>query len=70
MAKFQLLKTVEATKLNKRTLRALGAPPETIPYGAIVENLTEDRDFRKFFYLGEPYQCYDWVVKDAFKELK
>jgi hypothetical protein len=70
MAKFELLKTIEATKLNKRTLRALGPNRETIPYGAIVEDVTEDRDRRKFFYLGEPYECFDWELKAALRELK
>jgi hypothetical protein len=70
MAKFELLKTIEATKLNKRTLRALGGDKATIPYGAILENITEDRDRRKFFYLGEPFECYDWELEEALRELK
>ena len=70
MAKFELLKTIEATKLNKRTLRALGQQRETIPYGAIVENIIEDRDRRKLFYLGEPYECFVWELKSALRELK
>ena len=51
-------------------MRALGTDPVTIPYGAIVENITEDRDKRKFFYLGEPYECYEYELKSALRELK
>jgi len=70
MAKYELQKSVEALKLNKRTMRAMGREPFIIPYGSIIENLTEDRDRRKFFYLGDPYECYDWELENALKELK
>jgi hypothetical protein len=39
MAKFELTKSIEAIKLNKRTLRPLGPERFTIPYGAVLENL-------------------------------
>jgi len=70
MPKYEIVKTIEATRLNKRTLIAMGRDKHTIPYGAIIENLTEDRDRRKFFYLNEPYQCFDWELEDAIRELK
>ncbi len=56
MAKFELTKTIEARKLNKRT---------GIPFGAILENPAEDRDVVKFTYLGEPYQCPEEVFRVA-----
>ena len=70
MAKFELKKSIEAVKLNRRTMRAMGRERHTVPYGSIIENLTEDRDRRKFFYLGDPYECYDWELEDALREIK
>jgi len=65
MSKFELIKTVEARKLNKRTGIPTTEPPVTIPFGAIIENLAEDRDVIKFTYLGEPYQCPEDIMKVA-----
>ncbi|MEK7405569.1 MAG: hypothetical protein AAB225_10720 [Acidobacteriota bacterium] len=65
MAKFELTKTIEARKLNKRTGIPLGEPPLSIPFGAILENPAEDRDVVKFTYLGEPYQCPEEVFRVA-----
>ena len=69
MAKFELTKTVEAVKLHKRTLAPLSEPPVSIPFGAIVENLQNDRTYEKFFYLGEPYQALSSEIKPALKPL-
>ena len=65
MAKCELTKTIEAIKLNKRTMRPLGELPVTIPYGAVIEDVTQDRDSRRFFYLGEPYECPESVIASA-----
>ena len=65
MAKFELTKTIEARKLNKRTGIPLSEPPLSIPFGAIVEDPAEDRDVVKFTYLGEPYQCPEEVFRVA-----
>ena len=70
MPKFELTKTIEATKLNPRTMRPLGPQMFTLPYGGLLENMTEDRDRRKFFYLGEPYECPESVIASALRELK
>jgi alanine-glyoxylate transaminase / serine-glyoxylate transaminase / serine-pyruvate transaminase len=56
-SKFQLTKTIEAVKLNQRTLRPLTPQKFTIPYGAVLEGLARDRDMQQFRYLGEPYEC-------------
>src|SRR5260370_40911637 len=50
----ELTKTIEATKLNKRTLRPLGAHPVTIPYGAMLEDVTVDRDQRRRLFSCRP----------------
>ena len=65
MAKFELTKTIEARKLNKRTGIPLGESAVTIPCGGIIENLKEDRDLVKFTYLGEPYQSSSELVNVA-----
>jgi hypothetical protein len=57
MPKFELKKTIEAAKLNKRTGIPLGGPPVTISFGAIIEDIEEDRDYGKFLHLGQPYRC-------------
>ena len=65
MAKFQLTKTIEARKLNKRTRVPTSEPAATIPFGGIIDDLTEEGDLIKFAYLGEPYQCLAGVLKVA-----
>ena len=57
MSKFEINKTIEARKLNRRTGIPLTEPSVTIPYGGIIEDLTEDGNVIKFSYLGEPYQA-------------
>lgn len=65
MSKYELTKTVEARKLHKRTGVPTPEPPVTIPFGAIIEDLVEDRDVGKFNYLGEPYQCLYEILSTA-----
>jgi hypothetical protein len=57
MAKYTISKTIEARKLNPRTRIPTADPPVTIPYGAIVSDIQQDRDVANFGYLGEYYQC-------------
>jgi hypothetical protein len=65
MARFELMKSIEARKLIKRT----GQPSKegwiTIPFGAIVEDLASERDMVRFTYLGELYQCAHDIVSSA-----
>jgi hypothetical protein len=65
MPKYQLTKTIEARKLNKRTRVPTSEPSATIPFGGIIDDLTEERDLIKFSYLGEPYQCLAEVLNVA-----
>jgi len=69
MAKFELTKSIEAVKLNPRTLRPLSQAKHSIPYGAILEKLTPQRDMLQFHYLGEPYQSPESELKSALHEL-
>lgn len=52
-----LTKLIEATKLHPRTGLPLGVPPVTVPYGALVEPVSSERDRQRFTYLGELYEC-------------
>ena len=69
MPKFELTKTIEAVKLNKRTMRPLTPERFTIPYGAVLERLELDRDMQQFHYLGEPYECPKSDIESALKPL-
>jgi alanine-glyoxylate transaminase/serine-glyoxylate transaminase/serine-pyruvate transaminase len=64
-SKFQLTKTIEAVKLNQRTMRPLTPEKYTIPYGALLERLSRDRDMQQFHYLGEPYECPSSDIETA-----
>jgi len=69
MAKFELTKSIEAVKLNPRTLRPLSSVKHTVPYGAVLEKLTLDGDMQQFHYLGEPFECPQEDIKSALNEL-
>jgi len=69
MAKFELTKSIEAVKLNPRTLRPLSSVKHTVPYGAVLEKLTLDGDMQQFHYLGEPFECPQEDIKSAHQEL-
>ncbi|HEY3742493.1 MAG TPA: hypothetical protein VGL53_21740 [Bryobacteraceae bacterium] len=70
MAKAELTKTIEARRLNKRTMRPISNDPFPIPYGAIVDLLQEDGDQMQFMYLGEPYESKADTVTLAVKPLE
>jgi hypothetical protein len=70
MPKFELTKTIEAVKLNPRTLRPLTPQKSTIPYGAVLEKLTLDREMQQFHYLNEPYECLYSDIASALKPVK
>src|ERR1035441_9163465 len=40
-------------------------PEVSIPYGAFVENVEADRDFERFTYLGELYECPHKLLASA-----
>ena len=42
MATQELIKSIEAKKLNKRSKLPLPEPPVTIPYGGLVQDLEAD----------------------------
>lgn len=62
MAKYELTKSVEGVKVNKRS----GIPTNekvTVSFGAIIEDPREDRDNLRFSHLGE-------IVDVKFSEIK
>jgi len=68
MPKFTLSKTIEARKLNERTRIPTTGPPVTIPYGAIIANVEQDRDVDNFTYLGEWYQCRHELLQEVLQK--
>jgi hypothetical protein len=69
MAKAELTKTIEAFKLNKRTMRPMNNDSHTIPFGAIIDHVKEDGEHTQFHYLGEPYQGKADTLSHAIKKL-
>ena len=55
--KAELIKTLEARKLNKRTMRAMPGDPVTIRFGSILQQVKEDDRRLLFEYLSEPYEA-------------
>lgn len=69
MGKYELGKTVEAHKLNKRTGIPLSEPPVTIPFGAILESVQISDDMVRFAYMGDRYQVSRDAVAGALHSL-
>ena len=69
MAKYELTKSIEARKVNKRTGAPTGEPWITIPFGAILENLSDEREMAEFWYLGERYQSHAIDLQGATKKM-
>src|SRR6185369_11124022 len=65
MAKFSLAKTIEARKLNKRTGVPTTDPAVTVPFGAIIDNVDEEGETRRFTYQGELYRVPEDVLLSA-----
>jgi len=59
MPKFELTKSIEARKLNKRNMVPLPGPAVTISFGSVIENLEEVRDMGRFQYLLDFYES-EW----------
>ncbi len=69
MPKYEMVKSVEARKLNKRTGLLTNDPPITIPYAAIIEDVEEVGDQIRFLYLLELYQVREDNVRGAIRPL-
>lgn len=65
MPVFELGKSIESIRLNKRNRLPMGDPPRTIPFGALVDEIRETGDRASFVYLGELYECPADVLRSA-----
>ena len=63
--KYRVIKMVEARRLNPNSGIPLTEPPTALPFGALLENMREERDVYKFTYLGKPYQCLQTILRPA-----
>ena len=71
MAKFEATKTIEARKMNKRNRQILAAEhPVTIPYGAILDEVVENREMVEFTYLGDLFCCKSEILRAASRSLE
>ena len=70
--KAEVLKTLEARKLNKRTMRPISSMTVVIPYGAIVSELKEEDRRLQFTYLGHSHSLFapwiDYRITDRVSE--
>jgi hypothetical protein len=68
MSKFELSKSVEGLKVNKRS----GIPTTervNVSFGAIIENPVEERDSLRFSYLGELIDVKLAEIKGYYKAI-
>jgi hypothetical protein len=63
--KYRVTKMVEARRLNPNSGIPLTEPPTPLPFGAMLDNVREERDVIKFTYLGKPYQCLQTILRPA-----
>jgi hypothetical protein len=68
MPVFELGKSIESIRLNKRNRLPMGDPPRTIPFGALIDEIRETGDRASFVYLGELYECSADVLRSALLE--
>jgi hypothetical protein len=68
--RYRVTKMVEARRLNPKSGVPLTEPPTPMPFGALLEDLREDRDLYKFSYLGKPFQCPIDILKPAMELFK
>lgn len=57
MAQVSLNKTIEARKLNPKTLAPLPGPESSVPFGALIDRIERERDMARFRYQNEMYGC-------------
>lgn len=65
MPVFELGKSIESIRLNKRNQLPMGDPPRTIPFGALIDEIREAGARASFVYLGELYECPTDVLRSA-----
>jgi hypothetical protein len=68
--KYRVIKMVEAKKLHPKSLIPLSEPPIQLPFTAILEGVKLEREMYRFYYLGQPYQCAQKVLKSAIEKIE
>jgi hypothetical protein len=68
VARYELTKSVEARKMNKRSGLPLPEPPTIIPYGSVIDDLKRDRGAVRFIFLFELYEVAESVLDSAIRE--
>ncbi|MGC9972158.1 MAG: hypothetical protein ABSE56_16380 [Bryobacteraceae bacterium] len=68
MPRFELKKSIEVNKLNKRTGFPTGDLPTTIPFGAIIDDPELAWDYGKFTFQGQLYRCASDVLQAAMEK--
>jgi hypothetical protein len=68
MPRFELKKSIEVTKMNKRTGMPTGELATTIPFGAIIDDPELAWDYGKFTFQGQLYRCASDVLQAAMEK--
>ena len=68
--KYRVVKMVEARKLHPKSLIPLSEPPIQLPFTAILEGVKLEREMYRFYYLGQPYQCPQKVLRSAIEKIE
>jgi len=68
VSSYELTKTIEVKKLNKRSGLPLPEPPVIIPFGSVIENLKRDRGSVRFTHLFELFEIAETVLDSAIRE--
>ncbi len=69
MSSYELTKTIEVKKLNKRSGLPLPEPPVLIPFGSMIENLKRERGCVQFTHLFELFEASETLLDSAIREV-
>lgn len=69
MLKYELTKSIEGRKVNRRTGNLMQGYPVTIPYGSLLVNVEYAEDIVRFDYLDNRFECPSVVVKGFLHEV-
>ena len=70
MSSYELTKTIEVKKLNRRSGLPLPEPPVIIPFGSVIENLKRERGSVRFTHLFEHFEIAETVLDSAIRETR
>ncbi len=69
MPRYELTKSLEAKKMNKRSGLPLPEPPVIIPFGSVIDDLKRDRGAIRFTYLFELFEVSESVLDSAIRQV-